>query len=244
MQRFFFKEDLRIIHHFGADASSSPQRERSATPFTEEWRRQLNGGEADGNLLSSGPSREELARFGSSNQSASRSQQPRRSPSKSRSPASPPQSRSPSPFTPEAIETAVRSTATGVPLWRRRKTTGSRFPRVGPVALGLVVTGDFEAGIFMTAHFYNRTSQPWRQNGGVRLGGSGHRERGLYRPPPQRGETAAVTSSVQRKRRSSERPQSGLIGRGHSSPPRPPTPSRREAGKSRGEERPMKKRLI
>ncbi|EGT49723.1 hypothetical protein CAEBREN_01207 [Caenorhabditis brenneri] len=64
----------------------------------------------------------------------------------------------------------------------------------------------------------NRTSQPWRQNGGERLGGSGHKERELYRPPTQRGEQAAVTSSGQRDRRGSPaRPQSGLRGRGHSS---------------------------
>ncbi|EGT38687.1 hypothetical protein CAEBREN_17305 [Caenorhabditis brenneri] len=161
----------------------------SATPFTEEWRRQLNGGEADGSLLSSGPS--EPACFGSMNQRTSRSQQPRRSSSRRRSPDSPAQSRSPTPFTPEAIEKAVRSTARRVPLWRKRRPTGSRFLR--------------------------KKTQPWRQNGGIRLGGSGHRERGLYHPPPQRGERAAVTSSGERESRSSTRPQSGLRGRGHSS---------------------------
>ncbi|CAL2052622.1 unnamed protein product [Caenorhabditis brenneri] len=76
----------------------------------------------------------------------------------------------------------------------------------------------------------NRTPQPWRQNGGVRLGGSGRREQGVYRPPPQRGETAAVTSSGQRERRSSEaqRAWTQLYA------PRPPTPSRCQTGESRG----------
>ncbi|EGT39392.1 hypothetical protein CAEBREN_10461 [Caenorhabditis brenneri] len=50
------------------------------------------------------------------------------------------------------------------------------------------------------------TSQPSRQNGGVRLGGSGRREQGVYRSPPQRRDEAVVTSSG-----------SGLRGRGHSS---------------------------
>ncbi|EGT39388.1 hypothetical protein CAEBREN_18322 [Caenorhabditis brenneri] len=92
----------------GADASSSPQRERSATPFTEEWRRQLNGGEASG------------------------SQQRSRSPSRSRSPASPPQSRSPTPFTPEAIQKEKALEARGQAQCRGAAPQGQRELPVVP----------------------------------------------------------------------------------------------------------------
>ncbi|CAL2034426.1 unnamed protein product [Caenorhabditis brenneri] len=233
-----------------ADDSPSPQRERSLTPFTEEWRRQMNRDEAEGRFLSSGPP--EPARFGTSNQRASTSQQPRRSPSRSRSPASPPRSRSPSPFTPEAIakeremESRGQVTCGSGQRGQRDLPVVPRDPSQQRSERGHNGRGGDEfrrhnnydnngrrnnyqaeqsgarrhesryGGSAQDSH--NRTSQPWRQNGGERLGGSGHRERELYRPPTQRGETATVTSSGQRDRRGSPaRPQSGLRGRGHSS---------------------------